>query len=428
MVDFLRRQLFLIICGVAGALGIGLIVTGLGRMPQVKAEMAKAAEVYNGLSGLQNQPVNDKFIAAAQRRIDTIRGNFRQTLDTARQLQDYEPLLKEVFPAGNTEQRLEFRNRYEAAMRQLMVDLRSGEPATARDIEVVADKIANELYQESLQRGDPSQPPPPDRGPDTTPAGVLTADGARAKAEPRAHIAAAQGILTYAVGLFDGRPPERYPSLDFYAGMKPKATLEAPTLEECWFAQLEYWLQKDVVEAIRGLNEEACAANEGDCWVGVTPVKDVISVRVASGYVTSKPEAAVFPAMPGGYTEARPTGYSDNTLTNNPSTQTYDVVQFTVKLVMDQRDLLRFVDRLCTNRFHTCLRIAYKDVPPNRSMIGKIYGPEPVVNVVMDFETVFLGEHFHRLMPAEVCEKYGVDCPQPEGDAEGSDGEDGSGG
>jgi len=129
MVDFLRRQLFMIICGVAGALGIGLVVTGLGKMPAVKSEMDQAAELYNGLTTLQSQPVNDKFIAAAQRRIDRIRGNFRQTLETARQLQNYEPLLKEVFPEGNTEQRLEFRNRYEAAMRQLMTDLRWGEPA-----------------------------------------------------------------------------------------------------------------------------------------------------------------------------------------------------------------------------------------------------------------------------------------------------------
>jgi hypothetical protein len=81
---------------------------------------------------------------------------------------------------------------------------------------------------------------------------------------------------------------------------------------------------------------------------------------------------------------------------------------------MDQRDIPRLVNRICKNRFHTLLRIAYEAVPPNRRMRGKIYGAEPTVNVVMDFETIMLGKVFRGLIPPEVCEFYEIDCPETE--------------
>ena len=79
---------------------------------------------------------------------------------------------------------------------------------------------------------------------------------------------------------------------------------------------------------------------------------------------------------------------------------------------MDQRDILRLVDWICKDSFHTLLRVAYKRVEPNRRMIGKIYGSEPTVNVVMDFETMMLGELFRPLMPDIVCEDFEIDCSE----------------
>jgi hypothetical protein len=54
-------------------------------------------------------------------------------------------------------------------------------------------------------------------------------------------------------------------------------------------------------------------------------------------------------------------------------------------------------------------------------MVEKIYGSEPVVNVVLDFEVVMLGEVFRELMPDSVCEDYEIACPErgDEGEEEG---------
>ena len=102
------------------------------------------------------------------------------------------------------------------------------------------------------------------------------------------------------------------------------------------------------------------------------PVKDVISIRVSSGYVI--PEAGEFAgAAPSGYAEARPPETGDTVFTGSVTSEHYDVVQFTVKLVMDQRDIPQLISELTANSFYTVLRSAYQVVsPPNVKMVGKI--------------------------------------------------------
>ena len=108
---------------------------------------------------------------------------------------------------------------------------------------------------------------------------------------------------------------------------------------------------------------------------------------------------------------------AEKVFTGTTSNATFDVLQFSLKLVMDQRDIPHLIEKLTTNTFHTLLRVAYHAVPVNRDMVGKIYGPEPAVVVVMDFETVMLGEVFRPLMPRVVCERlveegYSIVCPE----------------
>ena len=100
--------------------------------------------------------------------------------------------------------------------------------------------------------------------------------------------------------------------------------------------------------------------------------------------------------------------------TGTKSTDDYEVVQFTVKAVMDQRDISRLVAKLCNNTFYTLVRTSYLALPPNLQLKGKIYGSEPAVNVVLEFEAVLLGEVFRPLMPQEVCEAYEIKCPSHE--------------
>jgi len=404
--DFLKRNLFLILCGVGAAGGIALGVTGMQAMPKVQSELSSAANVYKGLESIQ--PVNEKSLDAEQARIDAILADHAKIVERAQKLYDYTPLVDGVFPDGPPEKRVAFRNKYNEEIRKVFASLQSGGPPTPVQIEQFRDRIENEKAAEKSFGADPAK-----GGPTRTRADVLTEAGVREDPVARASVANAQSLVCYAVNFFEDKPPERVASLEFIGAMRDTTTVEAPDDESCWRAQLSYWIQKDVVDAINAVNQEAVSAAKAadkHVWVGIMPVKDVISIRLSS-YVP--PQDALYKsAQPGGYGPGLPPGTAESVFTGTVPTDAYDVIQFTVKLVMDQRDIPLLVERLSNDSPHTLLRVSYEAVPPNKSMTGKVYGSEPAVNVVLDFETVFLGDLFRPLIPESVCERYEIKCPK----------------
>ena len=425
--DFIRRNLFVILCFAGAAAGLGLIVTGVQGGPKVLAAMEDSKKLYDSISRLQSNPVNRSILDKEQQRIDLTRRDLDNVLEKSGKFYEgYQPLLAGVFPDGDDDARRAFRRAYEMAMGKLMGSpeeppLRWGRPATSTDIKTMDDKIRDE------QKSGETEQDPLETGPKRTAGGVLTKAGARQAPQARANMAVAQRIQCYAEHWTRAKPGKTTGSLEFDPAMIDVGGVDAPFIVDCWRAQLSYWIQKDVVGAIAAINGKASAdAAPEDRWVGSMPVKDVISIRTAPEYIL--PDAGAFAGIEGGgYSEALPPGTGETTFTQSISNEWYDVVQFTVKLVMDQRDILRFVDTLCADRLYTLRRLSYQAVPINRAMVGKIYGSEPAVNVVMDFEAIMLGDFFrdadNPTMPAEVCDQLveggtGVDCPEIVGDEE----------
>lgn len=415
--DLIRRNMFFIICGLATAGGIALGVTGIQSMPKVRTEMENVGNVFRNLDALQSKPVNRNRIEAERERIQSVVDDRNAVIKRGFRLYGYDQLVPGVLPYGTPVKRIEFRKRYVQAMNDLFTSLTAGSPADSLLIKEMRDKIENENAERSAGRLDPGAAirVPDISGPPRTPSGVLTTSGAALDGRSRAHLAAAQRVYCYGVD-FDGanRAAQRFTSLQIDTFMvQDLGTVEPPLPEDVWRAQLSYWIQKDVVEAIVAINGETAAAAEKekrDPWVGIMPVKDVISIRVPTDFVPLDADVVVYGAAPGGTTEAFPPGTSATVFTESGSGEAYEVVQFTVKLVMDQRDIPLLVARLSNNRFHTLLRASYQAVPVNRDMVGKIYGSDPAVNVVMDFETILLGEVFRRLMPQTIRDDYEVQC------------------
>ncbi len=413
--DFLRRHGFLLGCAAAAAAGVALIVTGLQAMPRVVQSMEQAKGLYSGLDSLQNNPVNLRSIQAEEERVARIVEDRDRVVARGVELHArHKPLVDKVFPESTDETRRQFRRQYGVAMQELVKLLRGGQPATPGEVETMRERITNELRraEETGQAG---------TGPARTAAGVLTRAGARLDPKARADLAAAQRLYCYlqpfeVAETTSARPGVARPvsSLDFDPAMRETGTIDAPYPDECWRAQLNYWIQKDVVEAIAALNNEAAEAaleRDEDRWVGMMPVKEVVSVRISRNYVPPRGDSLYAGAKPGEFTEALPPGTADSTFTGTGQSEHYEVLQFTLRLIMDQREISRLVEKLSTDSFHTLVRVAYKPVPVNRDMSGKIYGDGPTVNVVLDFETVMLGEYFRRWMPTEVCERDQIPCP-----------------
>jgi hypothetical protein len=414
--DFLKRHMLLIICAVAAAGGVALGVSGFRSMPAVQEEMKKAESVYRSLDNLQSKPVNRARLDAELRRIELIKEDHARIIDQVKSLFGWEMLVPQVLPYSDSLKRLEFKRKYVEAMRGFIQVLTSGGPATDVDIRNMRDRIANEeaAVREYQLNPNPLIPPPTIyTGPPRTPAGVLTRAGAQKDAIARAHIQAAQRIYCYTTDAPEGRPQENvYPSFEIDPVMADVDSVDAPFPDEVWHAQLGYWIQKDIVSAIAAVNEaaaEAAVAGGDYGWVGNMPVKEVISVRLHRGFVP--PQGERFYSDP--ISDPRPSippGTPETVFTHSGSGESFDVVQFTVKLIMDQREVQKFVHQLCLNRMYVPLRVAYSEVPPNRDMIGKIYGSGPVVRVVFDFEVSLPGQLFRRLMPQFLREQNGVIC------------------
>lgn len=410
--DFLKRNMFYLVSTLVAAGGIGLMFTGVQAMPSVVEEMKKVEGVYRELSGLQGRPANKRQIDAVQVRIDRIKADYERVLSQAEELGGYTLLVPGVLPAGDALLQGEFRKKYNDEMQVLFDSLKGGGVASALDFARARELVEREDAEERLR--DPSLDLEAIRrtGPVATRAGVLTPAGAHHDHLPRAHISAAQQILMYVTHWLAERPTIQVSSLDFHSEMLEEGAVDVPDAFDTWHAQIGFWIQQDVVAAIGAINLEASEAlrKSGEhSWVGNMPVKELISIRLSSGLVPESGEIVVGPRA-GNYDASLPPGTPETVFTGSGSGALFDTVQFSLKLIMDQRDIPGLVDRLSKNSPHTLLRISYEAVPENRRMLGKIYGSEPAVNVILDFETIFLGRVYRRLIPPSVVEYYQVQC------------------
>lgn len=411
-------------------------------MPEVTTRMEDRAKVYRELQSLASNPVNQEYIDAEQKRIDEIKADVKQVMVRAKEVNHYEQLIEDFFPDMPYGKENDFRDRYVRELRKLMDMLNPypkghdswvpPSPADEDDFEFWSDWILKEKEEATREfrglDGAADQPPILDLGPAYSKGMVLTKDGARVDNVARAHMARAQSIYCYLTDFENGdeRSTEKTPSLEVQPDVLPGRTMDRPFPESLWRAQLGLWIQGDVVQAIARINNEAAEQyrksledTEGrrtPPWVGIMPVKEVVSIRLSNDYVTSESELTVGYEAKVGEKDfavaALPGGSGETVFTGTMGTEWYDVMQFSVKLVMDQRDILELVEEITRNRFHTLLRLSYEAVPVNRRMRGKVYGDDPTVLVIMDFETIMLADPYRCWMPPSVREVLSVECPR----------------
>lgn len=428
--DFVKRNMFFILCGIAAIAGIALGVTGLQAMPKVVAEMKSAESLYTSLEGLQSKPVNEESIEAEENRIESVQADRARILEKAEELYPgyfkdcsgagadrtckLSTLVDDVLPEGPSDRRLAFRDAYQQAMKDLLANLNGGGVSTSQEQDQMRRNIENEKVESAT---DPTLAQ--EFGSETkNPAGGLTRAGVRQDPRVRADQQAAQRIYCYVNGYIPerDRKGENQPSLQYEFAMEDVNSPDAPTDAEIWMAQVGYWVQRDLVDAIASINNAAADELKAaglERWVATMPVKDLISIRLGPDFYVPPQGGLYAPPEPGGYAPAVPTGTAETVFTQSASGPYFDVIQVSMKLVMDQRDILNLVERISNNRSYTLVRVAYKEVPPNLTLTGKIYGSEPAVNVILDFEFVMLGAMFREWMPAAICERYEwMKCPE----------------
>ena len=306
-------------------------------------------------------------------------------------------------------------------MKDLLASLNGGAPSTPVEQEQMKRKIEDEKaeFAQASAKGGDVKDAADFTGETKNAAGGITRAGVRQDPRSRADIQAAQRIYCYVTGFLAAkdRKADIQPALEYEDAMEDLASADPPTPMEVWRAQVGYWIQRDIVEAIAEINnaaaEELKSAGK-ERWVGTMPIKELISIRLSPDFYVP-PEGSLYPLPePGGYAPAVPAGTAETVFTGTASGPYFEAVQVAVKLVLDQRDILKLSERLSNKRFYTLVRAAYQEVSRNLTLTGKIYGDEPVVNAVLEFEFIMLGGLFREWMPQAVCEKYEIKCPKRE--------------
>jgi hypothetical protein len=190
---------------------------------------------------------------------------------------------------------------------------------------------------------------------------------------------------------------------------------EPPEPREMWYAQVSLWIQEDLMEAIAAVNEAAARAlGEAEVGVAKMPVKRIENIRVL-GYVTSSGAMVEIPAAGAGAGSAAQATAPGPSFTGRKSDERFDVVRVMLTVVMDQRDILQLIDAVTRENFYQLVGFEYtalESVDP----AGYLYGDEPNVRAVFDFEGYMARKIFKAMMPAEVLVELGIQGGDKDGE------------
>lgn len=398
--QFVKTHLISLICGVLAIAFVAVGVMGMTQTQVVEA-MKKRADAAGEIKQLQASPQNKETIAAEQRRGELFKAEFEQTLEEANRINKRAPLMGGIFPKPESDAaRFEFKKAYTIARARLPLKLMGGDAPGEREYAEEQQNIAEMLAAESGGEA-------PSMGART--AGPVVATDARGAArggavgsgpstdpkyDPRvrARVARARSIRMYVSdAAFDTSPIV--------------AATTAPEPTEMWFAQMQLWAQTDIVDAIAAFNNEAVAnVTDEEPYVEHSPVKRLERLRVW-GYMTKNG-----PVQFSGSTDSTDLRLS---FTDKQSDEQFDTVRITLTVIIDQREILRFVDRLLRQNFYNVVHMEYGSVNRQSAELdGYAYGTAPVVRLTIDLEAYYARKAYLEMMPPEVQALLGIAGPQ----------------
>ncbi len=396
----------------AGAVAVAAIVMGVMGMTSraVVQDMERRVGEVAELTTLKSEPQNQETINAEKERGENFKNQYERTLKVAEEFNARKPVLEGAFPRPKSEDLpFRFKDEYAKAIRELPRRLLAGDLPSASDLEDAKEEIdeirrlKSEIEGEKVretQRGVGARPLPGRAGaPGAT---AVNKDDPNENPEFRARINKARSIRCYAST--DGS------RTSFHISPIIEAT-SPPSPAEMWYAQMGLWIQQDLVNAIAAVNEEAAQSAE-DANVETMPVKRVVGVYL-DGYHLQTGQSVVFPRIGSGARQGATRG-TLSSFTGKHSADPFDVVYFTTELVVDQRGLLKLLDKIGRQNFYQLIGLSYDHLTEQESTTaGFLYGDGPVVRVTLEYEGYFARKNFAEAMPDEVRVALGMPKHQP---------------
>jgi hypothetical protein len=190
---------------------------------------------------------------------------------------------------------------------------------------------------------------------------------------------------------------------------------KAPTHEAVWWSQVAFWIESDATSAIKELNANSTSVLD-------SPIKNLVEFRVPEDFFPPimNSGGARAPDVAGGDaatvatggrpdpTIALPDGGSSSP-TKRVSNNLFDVVQFKMTVDIEADKIPLFLKTLATDRFITVIRVEMNPVDSQQKQRdGFVYGPRPVVSLILDCEALFMREWTIKLMPEGIRNKLGI--------------------
>lgn len=201
-----------------------------------------------------------------------------------------------------------------------------------------------------------------------------------------------------------------------------------------WEAQMELWVQSDVIRAIAKAND----INNPEKNVLVNPIKRLVGLQVVPGYVgvhgqgafgaesaANRPGGGFGAQAAGGFaggTVFPATGSRTNDLNEAPkfnfsagptgrvSNALYDVRHVRLTAVVDWKQMPAIYEAVNSTNFMTVLQVNFSGVDEYQALQeGYVYGQGDAVQVEMLIETIWMRSWTTPFMPKSVRESIGLD-------------------
>lgn len=192
----------------------------------------------------------------------------------------------------------------------------------------------------------------------------------------------------------------------------------APRPEVVWFAQLGLWIQEDVADMVKSFNA-------GSRSIFSSPVKHLVKVDfpttpaplpyvIPGGQATGGFEGGAVPTVP--VTKVNPSAAitlnKGGSLTGRAANGMYDVVHYTMVVRVGESHVSEFLASISRGRLHYVLNVFASTVDTaTEATMGFAYGNEPVVELVIQCEALYLRSWTERLMPLGVKQMVGIEDP-----------------
>jgi hypothetical protein len=180
---------------------------------------------------------------------------------------------------------------------------------------------------------------------------------------------------------------------------------------DIFYSQLGLWVQQDIAAALAAVNGDSSS-------VATSPVKHLISIEVDETAIAGGEGSSSGRTGRPGQFNAAPVVGSDvavpvdasatltpdygQSVTGRKSNPMYDVVPYTIRLRIAAAEMPRVLKAFGTNRLMSVRNISEFSAIDNAVAMadgGFVYGDDPVVEIVVEAEALFLREWLVRFIP-----------------------------